>query len=152
MGIGEDVTTTQCNSTQTPSDLSPHSITLTGDDILPQAHHQNPGHCIASFGCINRMRQNAQLCDVSLEVAGETIHAHKVILASSSPYFYAMFGVDMVERNCDVVTLHDIDPSSLKQLIDYAYTGEITITEENVQVLLPASSLLQVWITNSMYL
>lgn len=40
----------------------------------------------------------------------------------------------MLERNRDVVTLHDIDPSSLKQLIDYAYSGEITITEENVQV------------------
>jgi kelch-like protein 17 (actinfilin) len=41
---------------------------------------------------------------------------------------------DMLERNCDVVTLHDLDPSSLKQLVDYAYSGEITITEENVQV------------------
>jgi hypothetical protein len=50
----------------------------------------------------------------------------------------------MLERDRDVVELHDIDVSSLKQLIDYAYTGEITITEENVQVLLPVSSLLQI--------
>ncbi|XP_049283814.1 kelch-like protein 17 [Anopheles funestus] len=139
---GEDVTTVTCNSTQTPSDLSPPN--MSNDDMLPQAHHQNPGHCIASFSAINRMRQNAQLCDVTLEVGGETINAHKVILASVSPYFYAMFNDDMLERNCDVVTLHDIDPSSLKQLIEYAYSGEITITEDNVQVLLPASSLLQI--------
>lgn len=80
------------NSTQTPSDLTPPiNISTNGDDILPQAHHQNPGHCIASFASINRMRQNAQLCDVTLEVAGETINAHKVVLASVSPYFYAMF-------------------------------------------------------------
>lgn len=32
-----------------------------------------------------------QLCDVILEVGGETINAHKVVLASVSPYFYAMF-------------------------------------------------------------
>lgn len=32
-----------------------------------------------------------QLCDVTLEIGGETIHAHKVVLASVSPYFYAMF-------------------------------------------------------------
>lgn len=50
----------------------------------------------------------------------------------------------MLERNKDVVELHDIDAQSLKQLIDFAYTGEIDITEENVQVLLPASSLLQI--------
>lgn len=70
---------------------------------------------------------------------------------------------DMLERNKDVVELHDIDAPSLKQLIDFAYTGECIITEENVQVgllnylshqsrdnticfqvLLPASSLLQI--------
>lgn len=50
----------------------------------------------------------------------------------------------MLERNRAQVTLHDVDPTALKQLIDYTYTGEITITEDNVQVLLPASSLLQI--------
>lgn len=50
----------------------------------------------------------------------------------------------MLERNKDIVELHDIEAQSLKQLIDFAYTGEIDITEENVQVLLPASSLLQI--------
>lgn len=32
-----------------------------------------------------------QLCDVILEVNGEKINAHRVVLASVSPYFYAMF-------------------------------------------------------------
>ena len=50
----------------------------------------------------------------------------------------------MLERNKEVVELHEVDAPSLKQLIDFAYTGEIVITEENVQVLLPASSLLQI--------
>lgn len=40
----------------------------------------------------------------------------------------------MLERNSMTVTLHDVDPSALGDLIDYAYTGEITITEDNVQV------------------
>lgn len=55
--VAEDVTVTS-NSTQTPSDLSPP---LTNEEMMPQAHHQNPGHCIASFSAINRMRQNAQV-------------------------------------------------------------------------------------------
>lgn len=50
----------------------------------------------------------------------------------------------MAESKQEVVELHDIDAPSLLQLIDFAYTGEIIITEENVQVLLPASSLLQI--------
>lgn len=40
----------------------------------------------------------------------------------------------MIERNSVNVTLHDVDPTALRQLIDYAYSGEITITEDNVQV------------------
>lgn len=88
MTTTEDGEKTQHNSTQTPSDMSPPPL---NDDFLPQAHHQYPGHCISSFNLINRMRQNIQLCDVKLEAGGETIHAHKVILASASPYFYAMF-------------------------------------------------------------
>ncbi|XP_037926856.1 kelch-like protein 17 [Hermetia illucens] len=141
VAASEDVATTTSNSTQTPSDLSPPGP---HEEVLPQAHHQNPGHCIASFAAINRMRSNSQLCDVCLEVGGETIHAHKVVLASVSPYFYAMFNDDMRERTQENVTLHDVDATALRQLIDYTYTGEITITEDNVQVLLPASSLLQI--------
>lgn len=53
-----NVTTT--NSTQTPGDLSPPLPN--GDDNFPHAHHQNPGHCKASFAAINQMRHNAQVC------------------------------------------------------------------------------------------
>lgn len=54
----EDITVTS-NSTQTPCDLSP--LPINEDAMLPQAHHQNPGHCIASFAAINQMRQNSQV-------------------------------------------------------------------------------------------
>lgn len=54
----ELASTVTSNSTQTPSDLSP---TPASDDNLPQAHHQNPGHCMASFAAINQMRQTAQV-------------------------------------------------------------------------------------------
>ena len=50
----------------------------------------------------------------------------------------------MSERNKSVITLHDLDMTALNLLVDYAYTGQICITEENVQSLLPAASLLQV--------
>jgi hypothetical protein len=51
---------------------------------------------------------------------------------------------EMAERNKSVIKLHDIDVTALNFLVDYAYTGQICITEENVQSLLPAASLLQV--------
>ncbi|XP_071447605.1 kelch-like protein 17 [Hetaerina americana] len=105
--------------------------------------HRNPDHSSVSFAAINRMRLNSQLCDIVLKIGGEEIRAHRVVLASVSPYFYAMFNDDMAEKLQCEVTLHDIDSSALHLLVDYAYSGEILITEDNVQVLLPASSLLQ---------
>lgn len=57
----EDIApSTSNNSTQTPIDMSPMLIPG-GEEMLPRAHHQNPGHCISSFASINKMRKNAQV-------------------------------------------------------------------------------------------
>ena len=40
---------------------------------------------------MNRMRINGQLCDVKLKSGMVVVPAHKLVLASVSPYFYAMF-------------------------------------------------------------
>lgn len=50
----------------------------------------------------------------------------------------------MKEQNSTEIVLHDIDPTAIELLLDYAYTGQIVITPDNVQVLLPASGLLQI--------
>ncbi|VVC42402.1 BTB/Kelch-associated,BTB-kelch protein,BTB/POZ domain,Kelch-type beta propeller,Kelch repeat type [Cinara cedri] len=106
--------------------------------------HHDPDHPMSSFSVINKMRVNIQLCDVSLRVGNSVTKAHRLVLASSSPYFYAMFNDDMAEKLQSEVELHDVDLSALQLLIEYSYTGQVHITDENVQVLLPASSLLQI--------
>lgn len=50
----------------------------------------------------------------------------------------------MKEQDSSDVFLHDVDDTAMKFLLEYAYTGEIVITSDNVQVLLPASSLMQI--------
>lgn len=40
----------------------------------------------------------------------------------------------MAEKHKSEITMHDVDASALQKLIEFAYTGEIIITEENVQV------------------
>ncbi|KAG1675530.1 Kelch-like protein 17 [Nymphon striatum] len=52
---------------------------------------------------------------------------------------------DMQEKHKPVVVLHGIDPTAARILIDFAYSGEISITEDNVQVLLPAANILQMF-------
>lgn len=42
---------------------------------------------------------------------------------------------EMSESRQTHVTLHDIDPQALEQLVQYAYTAEIVVGEGNVQVI-----------------
>ncbi|XP_069935537.1 kelch-like protein 17 isoform X2 [Oryctolagus cuniculus] len=105
--------------------------------------HNSKRHYHDAFVAMSRMRQRGLLCDVVLRVAATEIRAHKVVLASCSPYFHAMFTNEMSESRQTHVTLHDIDPQALDQLVQFAYTAEIVVGEGNVQTLLPAASLLQ---------
>lgn len=97
-----------------------------------------------SHQCIFICLYNRQklLCDVTLVADSMEIPAHKMILASCSPYFYAMF-TSFEESKQDRITLQGIDYYALSLLIEYVYTSEVQVTEENVQVLLPAANLLQ---------
>lgn len=70
--------------------------------------------------------QATQLCDVTLIAGcdGRKISAHRVVLASASPYFGAMFTGSLREANEEEITLHKVDGDSLYQLIQYCYTGK----------------------------
>lgn len=56
-----------------------------------------------------------------------------MVLASCSPYFYAMF-MSFEESKQDRITLQEVDSQALTLLVDYVYTSEVQVTEENVQV------------------
>ena len=93
---------------------------------------------------VNSLRTHRKLCDVVLRVGGQEVFTHRAILAASSAYFLAMFTNDMKESEQEVIEMKDMNPEVLSSLIDFTYTGEITVTVENVQEVLSAASLLQV--------
>uniref|UniRef100_A0A667ZXK2 Kelch like family member 3 n=1 Tax=Myripristis murdjan TaxID=586833 RepID=A0A667ZXK2_9TELE len=94
--------------------------------------------CILAVTVLKKM-----LCDVQLVAGSVKVPAHRVVLASCSPYFCAMFTGDMSESKAQQVEIREVDGWTLMKLVDYIYTAEIEVTEDNVQVLLPAASLLQ---------
>lgn len=92
---------------------------------------------------LNELRMRGELCDVTLVAGTAKIRAHKVVLASCSPYFNAMFTGNLAERNQSEIEFPELDPLALKSLIEFAYTGKTYISQGNVQNLLPAANLLQ---------
>ncbi|XP_076332124.1 uncharacterized protein LOC143237117 isoform X2 [Tachypleus tridentatus] len=99
-----------------------------------QIHHINSDHHSTAFTALQDMRVKGQLCDVTLNVGEQSISAHKVVLSACSAYFHAMFNSGMAEKNLATITLHEIDSCALSSLVEFAYTGEVLITEDNVQV------------------
>ena len=79
------------------------------------------------------------MCDVILAANDEEFTAHKTILASCSPYFHAMFSC-FEESRQNKINLKEVDSKALGLLLDYVYTSEVQVTEDNVQVYLSSSS------------
>ncbi|XP_060688752.1 kelch-like protein 2 isoform X2 [Hemiscyllium ocellatum] len=103
----------------------------------------NPRHMKNAFKVMNELRSQNLLCDVTLVAEDTEISAHRVVLAACSPYFHAMFTGEMSESKAKRVRIKEVDSWTLSILVDYVYTAELQVTEENVQVLLPAAGLLQ---------
>ena len=74
------------------------------------------------FRSLNDMRLQSLLCDVVLVVNDVEIAAHRSVLASVSPYFYAMFTGEMAEAEQERVCMHSIDPKALALLVQFAYS------------------------------
>ncbi|XP_034466711.1 kelch-like protein 38 [Hippoglossus hippoglossus] len=92
---------------------------------------------------LNRLRQDRILTDVLLCSENTEIPCHRNVLVSSSPYFRAMFCHNFMERQQTKIDLKGIDSTILSSVIDYVYTGLITISMDTVLPLMQAASMLQ---------
>ncbi|XP_071390257.1 kelch-like ECH-associated protein 1A [Centroberyx affinis] len=100
-------------------------------------------HASRSLKAMDEFRRHEMLCDLVLHVTYKEktvdFKVHKVVLASCSPYFRAMFTGSFKECGASDITLRDVCPQVVGRLIDFAYTSRITVGEKCVlHVLLAA--------------
>lgn len=55
-------------------------------------------------------------------------------MASNSEYFDTMFTSNFKELSENELKMNDIEPNAFEIIIDYMYTSNVNITEQNVQV------------------
>lgn len=92
---------------------------------------------------LNRLRLEHVFTDVWLCSGNTEIPCHKNVLVSSSPYFRAMFCSNFREKQQSKIVLKNISPSILSVIIDYVYTGLVSIHMDNVLHLMQAAAMLQ---------
>ena len=78
-----------------------------------------------------RIRKDYEFSDVTLACEdGQQLEAHRAILAASSPYFQKLF-----RRNKHIhplVFMRDVDFQDLVAIVDFLYSGEANILQDNV--------------------
>ncbi|XP_016349766.1 kelch-like ECH-associated protein 1B [Sinocyclocheilus anshuiensis] len=118
---------TECKAEVTPSARNGHRV----------FSYTLESHTAAAFSIMNELRLERQLCDVTLRVKYSQLDAvdfvaHKVVLASSSPVFRAMFTNGLKECGMEVVPIEGIHPKVMGRLIEFAYTASISVGEKCV--------------------
>lgn len=94
-------------------------IVLCGDNPIPVP----PSDLIDHFGSL--LNQADESSDVSFSVGGETFPAHRAVLAARSPVFRAQLFGSMADAKMSCITLHDIQPSTFKILLQFLYTDAL---------------------------
>lgn len=84
--------------------------------------------------------------DCTLKVGDRSFPCHRLIMAACSPYFREIFFTEdgkEVENTKEVV-LDDVNPSILDMIIQYLYSAEIDLTDDNVQDIIAVANRFQI--------
>ncbi|XP_036916308.1 kelch repeat and BTB domain-containing protein 6 [Sturnira hondurensis] len=112
---------------------------------------KDTAHCAALLAQLKSFYDARLLCDVTIEVVtpgsgpgtGRLFPCNRNVLAAACPYFKSMFTGGMYESQQANVTMHDVDAESFEVLVEYCYTGRVSLSEANVERLYAASDMLQ---------
>lgn len=86
-----------------------------------------------------------KLIDCILKVGDRSIPSHRLILAACSPYFRELFfSEDGKEVDRKELVLEDLDPSIMEVIVNYLYSAEIDINDNNVQDILAVANRFQI--------
>ncbi|XP_078414046.1 zinc finger protein 131 isoform X1 [Cetorhinus maximus] len=89
---------------------------------------------------LNKQREDGKFCDVTLDLGGHYLNAHRSILACCSNFFHNIYGAGTSAE----INLPDSCTSVLGLLFDFIYTGELQLTRTNVSKVLSAAELLSI--------
>ncbi|KAL9953960.1 hypothetical protein ACROYT_G041442 [Oculina patagonica] len=93
---------------------------------------------------LNILRRNESFCDVKVIVKDKEFNAHKVVLAAASPFFLTLLASDMKESKEQLIKieLEEATESVMEAVLQYIYTGNVSVTEESAHNLIATADYL----------
>uniref|UniRef100_A0A3B3Z9H1 Zinc finger and BTB domain containing 24 n=1 Tax=Periophthalmus magnuspinnatus TaxID=409849 RepID=A0A3B3Z9H1_9GOBI len=108
--------------------------------MLP-LHSEN--HKLNILKKLEQFRTKGLLCDVDIEVDHRLFKVHRTFLAASSEYFLQLF-TSQSPTNHTTLKMDDMAADMFSFVIDFIYTGHISIEEKQTEQLLAAATRLEV--------
>ncbi|XP_074442894.1 kelch-like protein 10 [Larus michahellis] len=102
---------------------------------LPRERKMSAVACPAFHG----LCPEGKLGDGIISVDGIEFIAYKMILSSCSPYFRALFSSNWSNAERKVYKIPGTSSEMMRLLMEYAYTGTVRVTDDNVESLLIAA-------------
>jgi len=98
----------------------------------------------ANISCaLQDLRNEEDLCDVTLVCEDGEIQAHKVILSACSPFFRRVMGKTSSHAH-PMLYLRGVGTKDLKTILDFMYQGKVSVPQEELPAMLTLASDLQV--------
>ena len=93
---------------------------------------------------LDALRRKETFCDVTVAVNGKEFKAYKVVLAAASPFFLSLLESDMRERKEQLIEikLEEATASVMEDVLEYIYTGNVSVTEESCHNLIATADYL----------
>ena len=95
-------------------------------------------------GRLDILRRNQSFCDVKVVAKDKELTAHKVVLAAASPFFLSLLTSDMRESKEHLIRieLEEATASVMEDVLQFIYTGNVSVTEENAHNLMATADYL----------
>ncbi|XP_071390001.1 kelch-like protein 10 [Centroberyx affinis] len=87
----------------------------------------------------NELCLERKLCDVVISVDDVAFNVHKIILCGCSQYFRVLFTHGWSTPQQRLYDIPGVSANIMRLLIEFAYTGSVPVTGENVEELLAAA-------------
>ncbi|CAG2157026.1 unnamed protein product [Oppiella nova] len=121
--------------------------------IRSMADPQSQAFCLRKANHISdmiesfdRMFKDESMTDCALMCAeGHALKAHRMILSASSPFFRTVF--DQMSNqwpNYPMVYLKDMPMADLRAIIEFIYTGEVTVAQEQLESVIRSGEALRI--------
>ena len=113
------------------------------EDLQPISDAEQAAFCVELAKRLNLLRRQDYLCDVTLVTKDdEEFKTHRNVLSAASPFFSKLLESDMKENREGIVRFEEISGAVMEDVLEFIYTGNVEVTQENAKDLIAAANYL----------